>query len=337
MSRQTNMTATVLLCTVGGSHKPVVKAIASVDPDYTCFFCTDKDPESGRPGSIVQVTGKGKVVKAHPGDKTPTLPNIPTQAGLTEERIKIRTVPADDLDGAFTAMRSEIAELASRFPDAKFVADYTGGTKTMTAALVCAALDRTDLELQLVAGARPDLLQVAAGTEQTMVASVARLRLDRTMTPFFEAWHRYAYHEAAEGLEAIRIATDSPDRARLALARNVSRALANWDDFDHMEALAQIDPFFGQIASDYPSMGHDLHLLTRKSDKRNEPARIYDLWLNAERRAVARPIRRRRGPRIPAIGVDCAMAVAYQAWDRYRRHAGGVASFRFADGPKPGR
>ena len=49
-----------LLCTVGGVHRPILRAIESTSPRYVCFFCTDRDPGTGRPGSIVQVTGKGK-------------------------------------------------------------------------------------------------------------------------------------------------------------------------------------------------------------------------------------------------------------------------------------
>ena len=155
----------------------------------------------------------------------------------------------------------------------------------MTAALTCAALESDDVELQLVAGARPDLLRVANGTEQAVVASVARLRLERAMAPYLGAWRRYAYHEAAEGLDGIRIAADAADRARLALARVLSRALARWDDFDHSGALDLLENYAGRIATSYPSMMPALRLLTRTADKRHEPARLWDLWLNAERRA----------------------------------------------------
>ena len=279
------MTDIVLLCTVGGAHQPILKAIESTTPRHVCFFCTDRDSDTGKPGSIVQVTGKGAVIKAHRDDKKPTLPNIPALAGLADERFETRIVPADDLDGAYLAMRVTVAELVHQYPGAQFVADYTGGTKTMTAALTCVALDSDDIELQLVAGARPDLLRVANGTEQAVVASVARLRLDRAMSPYLGAWRRYAYHEAAEGLDSIRIAADAADRARFALARALSRALARWDDFDHPGALALLDTYAGRVAQCYPSMLPALRLLTCESNKRHDPARLWDLWLNAERRA----------------------------------------------------
>ena len=280
------MSDPILLCTVGGAHQPILRAIESASPRYVCFFCTDRDPGTGRPGSIVQVTGKGSVIKASPGDDKPTLPNIPAQARLDGDRFEARKIPADDLDGAFFAMRDVAANLAERFPGARFIADYTGGTKTMTAALVCAALERDDVELQLIAGARPNLVRVEDGTEQAMTASVARLRLNRAMAPYLGAWRRYAYHEAAEGLDGVRIATGNPGRVWLELARSLSRALARWDDFDHGGALEVIDIYAGRVVRYFPTMLPTLRLLANENDARHEPARLFDLWLNAERRAV---------------------------------------------------
>ena len=279
------MTERFLLCTVGGSHQPILKAIESAAPTHVCFFCTDRDPETRRPGSIAQVTGLGKVIKADFGDDKPTLPNIPIQAGLDHSGFEARIVPADDLDGAYGVMRRAAADLAERFPGARLVADYSGGTKTMTAALVCAALERDDTELQLVAGARADLVRVRDGTEQAMTASVARLRLARAVAPYLAAWRRFAYHEAAEGLDGIRIAADAADRARLRLALALSQALARWDDFDHAGALKLVETYAGRVAPCYPAMLPALQCLTRDDDQRHAAARLWDLWLNAERRA----------------------------------------------------
>ena len=248
------MNAPVLLCTVGGSHQPILSAIRSSAPRYVCFFATGKDPGSGNPGSMVQITGAGKVIKARLTDERPTLPNVPTQAGLAQDTFSAREVPADDLDGTYLVISDAIAELHRRFPDARFVADYTGGTKTMTAALVCAALDSEDVDLQLVTGARDNLVRVADGTERAMGASVARLRLDRTMARYLEAWRRFAYREAAHGLEAIRISADHADRSRLDLALALSRALASWDDFDHDCALALIEPYQTLVSQCHPTL-----------------------------------------------------------------------------------
>ena len=283
------MSTTILLCTVGGAHQPIIKAIESTSPRYVCFFCTDRDPETGRPGSIVQVTGKGNVIKANRCDSKPTLPNIPTQTGLDAEQFEAQKIPADDLDGAYLVMRDAITELSRQFPGAQFTADYTGGTKTMTAALVCVALDSANVKLHLIAGARGNLDRVEDGTEQPMLASVARLRLDRAMLPYLGAWRRYAYHEAAEGLNGIQIVADTPGKERLGIAHSLSRAFARWDDFDHGGALILINVYAGRVASLFPQMLMlpTLRLLAsaNENDARREPARLFDLWLNAERRA----------------------------------------------------
>ena len=69
----------ILLCTVGGSHQPIVTAIRESRPDHVCFICSGKDPGTGRAGSDVQVLGKGNIIKAKQEDPSPSLPNIPTQ------------------------------------------------------------------------------------------------------------------------------------------------------------------------------------------------------------------------------------------------------------------
>ncbi|MCY4212631.1 MAG: TIGR02710 family CRISPR-associated CARF protein [Gammaproteobacteria bacterium] len=202
-------------------------------------------------------------------------------------------MPADDLDGAVLALQGKLAELCERFPGAAFVADYTGGTKTMSAALVCAALEREDVDLQLVLGTRADLVKVKSGTEQTAAASAVRTRLQRRMAPCLGAWKRYAYAEAAEGLRSICISSGSPDLARLNVARNLSAALARWDAFDHVGALDLLDDYGARTAPVWPTLLPTLRNLTCKDNprtgKRNprqEPARLWDLWRNAERRAT---------------------------------------------------
>ncbi len=276
----------VMLCTVGGSHQPVLKAIKSAKPRFVCLFCTDRDPDTGKPGSIEHITGQGNVIKAQWSDTKPTLPSIPIQAGLEVDDYTTFTVLGDNLDEAYGVMRRAASEMAARFPGVSIVADYSGGTKTMTAALVCAALEREDTELQVVVGARADLIRVRDGTEQVTIANVARLRLDRAMSPYLAAWGRFAYHEAAEGLDRIRIAGDDAGKQRLRLARVMSTVFARWDDFDHAGALELLDCYAGRVSRCYPWMLPTLRCLVNKAERANEPALLWDLWRNAERRAA---------------------------------------------------
>lgn len=280
------MNRPILLCTVGGSHHPILAAIRSQRPRFVCFFCTGPDPESERPGSESQVTGSGKVIYARPGDKNPTLPNIPNQVQLDHSQFEVVEVPADDLDQAFLTMRATIARLGERFPGGRFVADYTGGTKTMTAALVTAVLQSDDVELQLVSGSRPDLSIVTSGTELAMAAPVTRLRVNQAMALYLSAWKRFGYREAATGLDTIRIDAGNPDRQRLGVARTLSHMLALWDDFDHSAALARTEGHKRQVATSLPRALPTLGLLAKHHGSKREAARVFDLWLNAQRRAA---------------------------------------------------
>lgn len=277
----------VLFATVGGSHQPILTAIRELKPDHIVFYCTGPDPATGKAGSEVQIRGKGLCIKAKPGDEKPTLPNIPTQAKLAEEQFEVVTVPADDLDGAFAAMLAAMREVAARFPGANRVADYTGGTKTMTAALVEAALESGDVEIQLVTGGRADLVKVQDGTQSSAPASVEGVRLRRAMQPFLDAWGRYAYDEAAAGLGAIPLPRGPSLRPRLLRARALSAAFAAWDRFDHVAAASELETHGAVLPETWKSWIGWAKALAGPESPRRTGLQIWDLWLNALRRATA--------------------------------------------------
>lgn len=281
------MTAPVLLCTVGGSHQPILTAINNVKPRYVVFFCTDTDPATGKPGSLTQVEGKGRPVEVRKGSEVDRLPNIPTLAGLESGTYATRVIPADDLDMGVAVVLEEIDGLRGRLPDAQIVADYTGGTKTMAVALAIAALERPGVEIRLVTGARADLVKVHDGTEHSCIVPAEGIRLRRDMAPFIVAWERFAYGEAALALWAVATPRDRALRAELQIARDLSRAFDAWDRFDHPAALAVLDSYRARIGRE---LGLTLtflkHLTAEPDDPRRMPARLWDLWLNAERRAA---------------------------------------------------
>jgi CRISPR-associated protein (TIGR02710 family) len=274
-----------LLATVGGSHQPIVTAIRQHAPERVLFFCTDRDPATGKAGSRVQIEGQGLCIKAAPKDEKPTLPNIPTQCALAPDGWEVYIVPADDLDGAFTSMRAAIAEERARSPGARLLADYTGGTKTMTAALVLAALESPDVELCLVTGSRGDLVRVAEGTQGATSASVEGVRLMRAMQPYLDAWQRFAYAEAAAGLAALPAPRDAVLRGTRDRARDLSAAFAAWDRFDHRRAAALLDLYERVAAPAFATWYAPLRVLSGPDSTKRTGLLIWDLWLNALRRA----------------------------------------------------
>jgi CRISPR-associated protein (TIGR02710 family) len=287
------MADTILLCTVGGSHQPVLTAIRELEPAFVLFFATGRDQATGRAGSIDTVTGQGHPVEVRRcGEVVERLPNIPTQAGLAEDRFKVVEVPADDLDEAVAAMTAAIAEQRRRFAEALFVADYTGGTKTMTAALVMAALEADDVQLQLITGDRTDLVKVRDGSQAGLAVSAEGIRLRRAMQPLLAGWRHFAYGAAADGLGRLPHPRDTALRAELQIARGLSRAFDAWDRFDHAAAGEQLEHYRPRLVKDagatiIPLFTALKHLNAEPESPQRTPARLWDLWLNAQRRAGA--------------------------------------------------
>ena len=254
------MATQILLCSVGGSHQPIItaiqalkdKTVASGDEYFICFFCTGKD--GSRPGSIEHITGQGNVIKANFSDTRATLKNIPTQTSLPESSYDTCIVPPDNLDEAYLLIRRKIRTLSDAHPEARFVADYTGGTKTMTAALVCAALESHDIAPQLVVGIRVDLISASDGTQAAAGVDISRMRVDREVTRHLRVWEQFSYHQAARTLSQVPSNAGTPDHRRIQLARVLSKGLALWDDFDHKGAFELLDRCRGDVCRSDGSM-----------------------------------------------------------------------------------
>ncbi len=275
------MTTTTLLCTVGGSHQPIVRAIEHLRPDHVCFICSDDDPATGNKGSYTQVEGKGSVIKARFQDEKPSLPNIPTQADLQPDQVSVLRVQADNLDDIYRTVTDWLGERGRAAE--RIVADYTGGTKTMSAALVAVALDE-GIELQLVSGSRSNLVKVESGAEYVTTAAVSESRFRRQLAQALAPWQRHAYDESALILEKIEPPSNPKLRGEYERAIDVSRALAAWDRFNHQSAreiLLRYRPILGRFWG--PLLG-TLDLM--ENPERGEPMRLFDLWRNAERRAA---------------------------------------------------
>jgi len=276
---------TTLICTVGGSHQPIMKAISVTQPDYVYFVCTDRDPVTSRPGSRVQVDGAGNVIKAQREDEKPTLPNIPTQIGLAADSFEIVIVEADDLDSIFRRLDRLLHVLSADNDRRRLVTDYSGGTKSMSAGLALAALEHPAVELQLIGGARSDLEQVQSGTERAMGAEVERLRIERELKWVLATWRHFAYDDAANLVNAMDPIRDRTLQPILVQAKTISSALAAWDRFDHGEAKRLLEGLRSKLAPlDYVPYFNALAKLT--DEKHRGFALLLDLWRNAERRAA---------------------------------------------------
>ncbi|BBM69640.1 TIGR02710 family CRISPR-associated protein [Rhodothermus marinus] len=212
---------TVLLLTVGGSPEPLIRAVQRLDPSqsFVCFICS---PDSRR---LVETAGDA--------------PNIPRAAGLpaTHYAVEVWSDP-DDLAGCVSALFALHRRIRSRFPEARVVANYTGGTKTMSAALVIGAV-LLGWELQLNVGVRRDLRQVLAGTDVPMRVAADDVLLHLELRLLRQALDRYDYVAAAEIVrELLRtLSLSGARRTQVLRLYQIVQGLAAWDVGQYRQAL----------------------------------------------------------------------------------------------------
>lgn len=234
----------ILLVTVGGSPQPILTAIDTLQPDRVIFLCSD-----GAKGSQTQVIGKGTPCEIRQGaEVVKNLPNIPTQAGLRNfqpDSDLVLVSNPDDLSDCYHLASTKIRTLRQQSPDSQLIADYTGGTKTMSVALAMAALDY-DITLYLTTGTtRENLVRVERGeaTERARTALIAIERKIEQFLPVFFQQYNYpaAIAELKNLLQSAELPTES--RQRIRELKDCCAGFDAWDRFNHSEALQLLQPY----------------------------------------------------------------------------------------------
>lgn len=232
----------VLLVTVGGSPEPILNAVESHQPDELIFICSG--PPCRAP-SLEQVIGEGSpcLHVAEDGSKE-WRPNLVTQLGLKNFRpdLQILTLPdPDDLADIHQRIKAFSLGLKERFSRLELFGDYSGGTKTMSAALAMVLVDQ-GAGLSLVSGDRNNLIRIARsdGTRPVAVGALTVSRLLQGYLP--ELLKSHFYDRAAVALRELRsLHQASLDESTLEAITALEESLAVlmlWDRFRWEEALA---------------------------------------------------------------------------------------------------
>ena len=279
------MPRTTLICTVGGSHRPIVKAIQSTRAEFVCFVCSEDDRVTGNKGSYTQIIGNGLCIKENNKDEKPSLPNIPAQVGLNQDQFEIISVQPDDLTHVCEQIQNWMQH--REFANEVVIADYTGGTKTMSAGLVTVALQDERVKLHLITGPRSDLRQVNANHGSATRARAENLRVNQQLKEALLLWQHHGYAEAAQLSQGISNPQDPELNARLEQVRGASQALAEWDCFRHAEAQASLEVYRRKFAASWKDYYNVLGRLNSSDESIRELSQLFDLWRNAQRRASA--------------------------------------------------
>lgn len=286
------MSKRVLVVSVGGSCDPVVNACNDFRPDYTYFFCSN-----GPKGSASMVDGPGQpcgsshtVTCPKCGQKSevgePHKKSIVQQLVLAEDQYeRIEIDDPDDFKVCFEKLMKLDEEICHRFgEDATVIANYTGGTKTMSTTLSLAAvlLERWDLSVNK--GPRTNLIKVCDG-DIPVLADKTGVFLVLYEKQAKEFLCRYEYLAADEVLSQLTTRHRLPQdqQENLLRERRLCRAFHLWDLFDHARSLELLRNCGGEWLTPYILCLLDL---TGQNQKASGYDRVIDLLLNAERRVA---------------------------------------------------
>ncbi len=262
--------STLLALTVGGSCAPLVTAVRGYAPDFVCFFAS-----SGPRGSRTLVDGAGAVCNG--------APSIVAQTGLAPERYKIVELnDPDDLPECYGKIREELAHLSTDREGWHCIADYTGGTKTMSVALALAALE-AGWELSLVTGTRPDLVKVLNGSEMAALINVWEVRARQELNRARDLFNAYAYASAGALLEGLARTGPLSNALQREVRQWVAlcRAFDAWDRFDHARARQLLEPYQSRFVPQWRFLKTLIGL-----EQATGYESVLDLVRNAERRAA---------------------------------------------------
>lgn len=154
------------------------------------------------------------------------------------ENAVVEVTDPENIDRCYEAARDAFRQLAERgLQPSQMVADFTSGTKAMSAALVMAAVQCDCKTLSYVGGGKRNCAgRVVSGAEEARIGQPSILLRELTLRDTVEAFNRYQFGACrvlVEGLKA-QISTELLGKAEsLCTAAKFYEA---WDRFDHKTA-----------------------------------------------------------------------------------------------------
>ena len=283
----------ILVVTIGGSCAPIIKSIEQNTPDYVFFLCSDDDRSTNNKGSYKSVTGKGKVCGKD--WKNPDKYNIVTQVGFEENQYEVHKIKYfDDHNECYQAALDVLKKIRKENPKADIIADYTGGTKSMTVGLVTAASDLGDITIAVVKGDRSNLIKVETDTGRVKLSRTNYAYLEKQRQNIGNLFKRLDYKAAQDFINDIfKSSYDLPHAFDDELQRllTLAKGFDAWDKFQYSEALEYLSP----MVKDYNKEVRFLKNIINAQEylrggKENLPKgttgfeAVWDLLMNAERR-----------------------------------------------------
>lgn len=268
-----------MLVSLGGSPEPVIHTLNQQQPEYICFFI-----------SLQTAREIQEIIRA--------------LSYRCRDFDRIVTPSAEDLEACSQALSAHLPGMLARWGMAAdaLVVDYTGGTKTMSAALVLATVEgvhrysyvggveRDKGGVGVVIGGRERMLHVHNPWKVWAQEERKRIRL------YFAAAR---YDTALQELQRLLAHTETKDQDVLRTIASAVEGYRDWDNFRHRPALPKLGEQALRFLKPYArgarqeglarfvlEVEANVEFLRRLTvaETRDE-AYILDLIANAERRA----------------------------------------------------
>ncbi len=266
-----------MVLSVGGSPGPIVASLNAQEPELVCFF--------------VSTESRGSL-------DTDILPRLTYRPRHYDW---IETPSAEDLLACYRVLAQALPRLADKWkaPLGEFVADYTGGTKTMSVALALATVqavgrytyvggfERTKDGLGVVIDGKERMLHQTNPWDALAVTARQRASL---------LFSRGRYEAAAEEFETVADRVSPAEHGIYQGLAALARGYAEWDRFNHSRAqallsqsLRTLEPFAigsGDITwTDLLTrVRRHVKLLRAMEKGGSEEIKVADLIANARRR-----------------------------------------------------
>lgn len=276
----TQQNVKALLISVGGSPDPVVFSINRLRPECLCFFASEETK------NIIDVG------------------IIPKMEQPPKRWDQIITPNAEDLLKCCQALLKDLPGLLHRWgvEPSELTVDYTGGTKTMSAALALCTIDRAS-SFHYVGGKERSKggVGIVVGGQEEAIYQVnpwdelaVRERKEAGIV-----FNRARYRQAADLFEKIEKRVSGGMKPFYKALADLSEGYALWDAFDHKGAWNKLQAakkalemtvLFGgptEIKSLVATLKENLLFLEKIAMGAKEVKRelFFDLLANAERRA----------------------------------------------------
>ena len=259
-----------MLITVGVGETvadPISISIQEARPDFVLFLVTEQS--------------KGK-----------TLPQVLAKTGLDEGNYECwDTTNENDVEKCVIDYTEAIQYLLSKgYSPEEVVADFTSGTKVMSAALVAAGLEKEVQSLRYIHGERGEGGRVISGTERSGTLRPKRLMARRDLLRAVELFNTFRFDACLEVLEIVFTRTEVQEtNHRAEVLMELARGYRAWDQFDHEQAMERLkglskETLLGKWGLKRRVEEHKAFLHPLLQEKYSLQ-RAVDLWNNSERRA----------------------------------------------------